>query len=73
MREPGDTRPRIPDYTTLDLTLRRERFAGGWEARAMVTNLFNNDVKEPTFKDVGLPSDLPLPRRAFYIQFQHKL
>jgi len=30
MREPGDTRPQIPDYTTVDMTLRREKIAGDW-------------------------------------------
>jgi iron complex outermembrane receptor protein len=74
MREPGDPRPQIPDYTTVDLTLRREKIAGGWDARAMVTNLFNRDAREPTFMSVTLYSilsDLPLPGRAFYIQLQY--
>jgi len=73
MREPGDTRVRVPDYTTVDLNLRRENFAGGWEVRAMVTNLFNRDAREPTFQSVGMPSDLPLPGRAFYLQILHSL
>jgi outer membrane receptor for ferrienterochelin and colicins len=81
MREPGDTRAKIPDYTLVDLTLRRESFAGNWDMRATVTNLFDRDAKEPTFKSVGTTvpgnpitlSDLPLPGRAFYLQFQHKL
>jgi outer membrane receptor for ferrienterochelin and colicins len=70
MREPGDTRPKVPDYTTVDLTLRREKFADGWDARAMVTNLFNKSAWEPTFNSVQMISDLPLPGRAFYIQLQ---
>lgn len=73
MREPGDTRARIPDYTTVDLTLRREKFVGNWDMRAMVTNLFDRDAREPTLKSVAMPSDLPLPKRAFYIQIQHNL
>jgi iron complex outermembrane receptor protein len=73
MREPGDTRAKIPDYTTVDLTLRREKFAGGWDARATLTNLFNRDAWEPTFLSAGIPSDLPLSGRAFYIQVQHGL
>jgi outer membrane receptor for ferrienterochelin and colicins len=81
MREPGDTRAKIPDYTLVDLTLRRESFAGNWDMRAMVTNLFNRDAREPTFQSVGTTfpgnpitlSDLPLPGRAVYLQFQHKL
>lgn len=73
MREPGDTRPQIPDYTTVDLTLRREKIAGDLDVRAMVTNLFNANAREPTFMSVGMYSDLPLPGRAFYIQLQLNL
>ena len=81
MREPGDTRPKIPDYTLVDLTLRRDSFTGDWDIRAMVTNLFDRDAREPTFQSVGATvpgnpitlSDLPLPGRAVYLQFQHKL
>jgi iron complex outermembrane receptor protein len=73
LREPGDTRANIPDYTTVDLTLRREKFAGGWDVRAAMTNLFNREAWEPTFLSAGIPSDLPLSKRAFYIQVQHGL
>ncbi len=70
LREPGDTRAAIPDYTTVDLTLRRERIAYGWDARAVVTNLFNRNAKEPTYMSSGMPSDLPLAGRTIYIQMQ---
>jgi iron complex outermembrane receptor protein len=70
LREPGDSRAAIPDYTTVDLILRRERIAYGWDARAVVTNLFNRDAKEPTFMSSGIPSDLPLAGRAIYLQMQ---
>jgi iron complex outermembrane receptor protein len=73
MREPGDTRPLIPDYTRVDLTLRREKLANNWEISGRVINLFNADVREPTFKAVGMYSDLPLSGRAYYIQLQHSL
>jgi iron complex outermembrane receptor protein len=73
MREPGDTRPLIPDYTTVDLILRREKLANNWEVSAKVMNLFNSDAREPTFKAVGMTSDLPLPGRAVYLQIQHSL
>jgi iron complex outermembrane receptor protein len=71
MREAGDTRAQIPDYTTVDLSLRREKIAGGWDVRAMLNNLFDSDAREPTFKSVGMASDLPLAGRAVYIQLQH--
>jgi outer membrane receptor for ferrienterochelin and colicins len=70
MRQLGDSRPQIPDYTTVDLTLHREKIAGNWDMRAMVTNLFNANAMEPTFMSLGIPSDLPLPGRAFYVQLQ---
>lgn len=73
MREPSDTRAQIPDYTIVDLTLRREKFAGNWDARAALTNLFNQDAWEPTFLSSGISSDLPLAGRAFYVQLQHGL
>ncbi|HEX5364073.1 MAG TPA: TonB-dependent receptor, partial [Gallionella sp.] len=60
MREPGDPRALIPDYTLVNLTMRREKFAGNWEVRAMVSNLFDRKAWEPTFLTVGMPSDLPL-------------
>ena len=73
MRQPGDLRAKIPDYTTVDLTLRREKLANNWEATATVTNLFNSNALEPTFASSGIPSDLPLPGRAIYVVLQHKI
>lgn len=70
MREPGDTRAKIPDYTLVDLTLRRERIAGNWDVSAVVYNVFDRKAWEPTFHAVGMQSDLPLPGRVFFIQFQ---
>jgi iron complex outermembrane receptor protein len=72
-REPGDSRPKIKDYTTVDMTLRREKFAGNWEIRATVSNLFNRDAREPSLAPGNIPFDLPLPGRAFYIQVEHAL
>ncbi|MBU0620914.1 MAG: TonB-dependent receptor [Gammaproteobacteria bacterium] len=78
MREPGDTRTQVPDYTLVDLTLRRERLAGNWEASAMIYNLFDRKAWEPTYMSVGATvpgnpitlSDLPLPGRSIYFQLQ---
>lgn len=72
-RQPGDTRPLIPNYSTVDLTLRKEKFAGTWSVSAAVLNLFNRDAREPSFAPGNIPFDLPLPGRAFYVQLQHKL
>lgn len=73
MREPGDTRPLIPNYTTVDLNLRGDKIAANWEVRAVLLNLFNADVREPTFKAVGMYSDIPLAGRTAYLQIQHRL
>lgn len=82
MREPGDNRAKVPDYTLVDLTLRREKFADAWEMSAMVYNLFNRKAWEPTYMSVGatpIPgnpntmSDLPLPGRTLLIQLQLNL
>jgi outer membrane receptor for ferrienterochelin and colicins len=72
-RQPNDSRPPVADYTTLDLSLRREKFAGNWEVRATVLNLFNRDAREPSLSPGNIPFDLPLPGRAIYVQFQHSL
>lgn len=73
MREPGDTRAKVPDYTLVDLSLRREKFADDWEMSAMVYNLFDRKAWEPTYKSVGMVSDLPLPGRSIHIQLQLNL
>lgn len=72
-REPGDTRPQIPDYTTLDLSLRREKLNNDWDISASITNLFNSNAKEPSLLSSGMTSDLPLSGRAFYIQAQYNM
>lgn len=73
MRQSGDKRTPVPDYTTVDLSLRRANAAGNWEVRALVRNLFDSDVREPTTLGSNIPSDMPMPGRGLYLQFQHKL
>jgi iron complex outermembrane receptor protein len=72
-RQPGDARSEIPDYTTVDLNLSREKFVGGWEVRATVKNLLDRNAREPSLAPGNIPFDIPLPGRAFYLQFQHEL
>ena len=67
-RSAGDPRPKIADYTTLDLTLRTGRVAQGWELSATLLNAFDVDVREPTFPSMGISNDLPMPRRSLSIQ-----
>lgn len=79
-RPPGDTRPPIADYSTIDLTLRTQRSSkGGWDFAASVRNLLNADVREPSLYSPGAASpvliqnDLPMAGRTFYLQLTYRL
>jgi len=70
-RAPGDTRPDIADYTTVDLTLRTLRGRNRWDVAFSVRNLFDADAREPSpwgTPFVALPNDFPLPGRTFFAQ-----
>lgn len=73
-RAAGDVRPDVPDYTTVDLTLRTTNSKDQWNFAASVRNLFNADVREPTAAPgTALPNDLPMAPRSFYLQAIYKL
>ncbi len=76
-RAAGDNRPDVPDYTTVDITLRTTRGKKQWEFAASVRNLFNADVREPSLPGVNtpaaIPNDLPMAPRWFYLQAIYKL
>ena len=68
-RQAGDTRPKIADYTTVDLILRKEKLWDTWSARVVVQNLFDKDAREPAVSP-ALANDLPLAPRALNVQLQ---
>lgn len=68
----GDDRPPIPDYTTVDVTLLAEA-ARGWHWAASVRNLFDADVREPSLAGSGIPHDLPMPGRSFWLQAGYRM
>lgn len=70
MRQPGDARPPVPDYSTVDLSLRYARPEGGWELRLALRNLFDRDVREPSLAPGNLPYDLPMPGRAASVELR---
>ncbi|MES2951749.1 MAG: TonB-dependent receptor [Pseudomonadota bacterium] len=72
-REPGDARPPIADYTTMDLSLRRERAFGNWDVKLVLQNVFDRDAREPTFAPGNSPHDIPLPGRSVYLQLSYKI
>ncbi len=73
-REAGDSRPPVPDYHTVDLTA---RYGGGksnkWEVAVSVRNLFNAKVREPSLAPGLIPNDLPMARRAVYLQASYRM
>lgn len=71
-----DPRPSVPDYHTVDLTLRTDKNDSRWSAAISVRNLFDADAREPspyTQPFINIPGDIPLPGRSFYVQVQYKL
>ncbi|MCG2578175.1 TonB-dependent receptor [Dechloromonas sp. XY25] len=72
-RPAGDTRPQVPDYTSVDLTLRTSPQKRGWDFSGSVFNLFNADIREPTKAASGIVYDLPMPRRTFWLQARYSL
>jgi len=71
----GDTRDKVNDYTTVDLTLRYKNIRGGhWNAAVGVRNLFDADVREPsqgTGGIVNIPNDLPQAGRDFFAELRY--
>jgi len=72
-RAAGDTRPEIPDYTTVDLTLRSERPKQGWDVSLSIFNLFDADVREPSKTGAGIPFDYRMPGRTLWLQGSYSL
>ncbi|WLQ15601.1 TonB-dependent receptor [Hahella aquimaris] len=69
-RPPGDTRPDLDDYATVDAGVRY--FQGQQiEASLFVKNIFDRDAKEPGPAS-ALPEDLPLAGRSIYASLQYK-
>ena len=71
-----DDRPAVPDYTSVDLTLRSERTKKGWDFSASIFNLFDTDIREPTKVVTGKPGityDYPMPGRTFWLQARYGL
>ncbi|MGC4061717.1 MAG: TonB-dependent receptor [Aquabacterium sp.] len=70
-RAVGDVRPDVPDFTTVNLSLRTDTGRKGWSFMGAIRNLFNADAREPTptpSASLSIPNDLPLPGRSLYVQ-----
>jgi len=72
-REPGDIRPAVADYHTVDLTLRSQARSSDWGAAFSVRNLFNADAREPSPAPGLIPYDLPLAPREWRFDLSYQL
>ena len=67
-RDVTDPRPKIDDYTTVDLTLRYRPSNQPWALAMSARNLFDADAREPSPAPGSIPNDLPLAERNFYME-----
>ena len=73
-RAPGDSRAPIPNYTTVDLILKRSHLDAHWDITASIRNLFSATVLEPSLAPgTAIPADLPMAPRSAYVQGVYKL
>ncbi|MDO8988866.1 MAG: TonB-dependent receptor, partial [Sideroxyarcus sp.] len=72
MRTAGDNRPQVPDYTTVDISV-RSTIKGHWGFSSSIRNLFNADVREPSLVPVRIPNDLPMAPRSLWMQATYQL
>ncbi|MDD5329226.1 MAG: TonB-dependent receptor [Sulfuricella sp.] len=73
-RAPGDARPPVPDYRTMDVTLRTAaKKPDRWDIAVSVRNLFDAQVLEPSLFPVQIPGDLPQAGRSAWVQLSHGL
>ena len=61
----GDTRP-LPDYATVDLTIRGKKLFGHLNMAASLRNAFDANGREPA--SMQLPENIPLAGRSFYFE-----
>ncbi len=73
LRAAGDTRLPIPDYTTLDLTVRSASNKNRWGFAASLRNLFDATVLEPSLAPGLIPNDLPQAPRSVWLQTSYRL
>lgn len=78
-RAPGDVRPKVPNYTTVDVNLRSPQHPQWGRWSLSVRNLFDARVKEPSWYSpnsrlpVLIQNDLPQAGRVVMLQWQYSL
>ena len=66
-----DTRDPLPDYNSVDLTMRFHTLLRQFELTGSVRNLFDARIIEPSLPGT-LPTDLPQAGRTWYLQGDYK-
>ena len=72
-REPGDIRPPVANYQTVDITLRTQEHSSDWNAAFSLLNMFDADAREPSPSPGWIRDDLPLPGRTWRFQLTREL
>lgn len=74
VREPGDTRQEIDDYTLANMSF-KYKFETGFDVQFVVNNLFAEDAREPSIwsNPANIPNDLPLADRHYQLELSFAL
>ncbi|OQW93984.1 MAG: hypothetical protein BWK79_08240 [Beggiatoa sp. IS2] len=72
-----DPRPPLDDYTIVDLTLHYKQFHEHWSFSLAARNLFDVDAREPSPEPrpngaIGIPNDLPLAGRNYWLEVSYR-
>jgi len=68
-RATGDMRPKIKDYDSANLTLRKKNILKHWDFTVAARNLFDKDAREPSLPSI--PYDYPLEHRSFWAELRY--
>jgi len=66
-----DTRPKISDYTLVNLVLRYRKNNAPWQLAAHIKNVFDEDAREPG--NGLIADDYPLEGRGAFLEFKYDL
>ncbi|MDO8284127.1 MAG: TonB-dependent receptor [Rhodoferax sp.] len=73
-RAAGDVRPKITDYTTVDVNLATAAKRQQWSFALGLRNIFNADVREPSVAPgTAIPNDLPMAPFSVYLQATYRM
>ena len=71
-RPPGDARPALANYNSLDLNLRGQAAALGLNWALLLRNALDADIREPSQPGGTLPNDLPMAGRYWGLEVGYR-